>query len=447
MMSNLPKVLFIDDTYDDTIKGAVAAIVQMGIPVQFWNGKGDFPKGISNVRIAVIDLDLAGIGLRSGTEADYFPAVEALHKIPGPSLVIIMAKDFIDDDPSSLRSYYEKSYQSPFHGLIMEKGLTKYEELEDPSKLPKLLADSIENDKILSLLLTWETVIDKAQDKAFSQLVAKEMGTTIRYLIRSLCRDFGNESAAHELVSTIAQLILRRMYEPEEFKTLDVLVKKINSECVEANDDYPCKEDLLLYNKLMFYEPSADEPVWTGDIFRTEGLPKYYQYAIVLTPVCDLINRKTARVLLCFGFPIIEEAFADPEYPPYKIDSEIINRVENGEKPDEIVACMKKRYLGKGKLAENFYTLWNFLVEDEVLGLCFDFNRVMSMNIEGVKKWKRLQRLDFPFRQHILEVYGRFISRVGVPETNKNPEQLREKLKEHVKKSATATESIKTNTK
>jgi len=447
MVSSVPKVLFIDDTYDDTIKGAVAAIVEMGIPVQFWNGKGDFPKGISNVRIVVIDLDLTGIGLRSGTDADYFPAAEALHKLPGPSLVVILAKDFLDDDPSNLRSYYEEKYESPFHGLIMEEGLMKYDELEDPSKLPKLLADSIENDKILSLLLTWETVIDKAQDKAFSQLVAKEIGTTIPNLIRSLCRDFGEESAAHELVSTIAQLILRRMYEPEEFKELDALVKKINSECVEAKGDYPCKEDLLLYSKLMFYEPSADEPIWTGDIFRTEGLPKYYQYGIVLTPVCDLANRKTARVLLCFGFPIVEKAFADPEYPPYKIDSEIINRVENKEKPDEIIDCMKRRYLGKGRLAENFYTLWNFFVEDEVLGLCFDLNNVLSMNVEDMKKWKRLQRLDFPFRQHVLEVYGRLMSRVGVPEINKNPEQLREKLKEHIKKSATATRNVKTNTK
>jgi len=52
--------------------------------------------------------------LRSGKEIDYYPAAEALTKISGPSLVIIMAKDFGEDDPANLLGYYEK-YYGPFH--------------------------------------------------------------------------------------------------------------------------------------------------------------------------------------------------------------------------------------------------------------------------------------------------------------------------------------------
>ena len=194
--------------------------------------------------------------------------------------------------------FYEQSNNSPFKGVILNVGLTKDEEIADPPKLWKLITDSVEKEKTLRLLFAWEAVIDKAQDKAFGQSISKDIQCTVSNLIRSLCKDFGEESAARELVNTIMQLVSRRMYEPEEFKSLDALIKEINTKNVEPIPNYPCKEDISLYNKLMFYQPNNDEPVWTGDIFKTQGLAKYDQYAIVLTPV--VILRMTKPQGYCY---------------------------------------------------------------------------------------------------------------------------------------------------
>jgi len=135
------------------------------------------------------------------------------------------------------------------------------------------LTETISGDKTLNLLLIWEAVIDKAQDKAFNQLILKEIKDTVANLIKSLCRDFGEESAARELVRTIMQLILRRMYEPEEFEELDSLVREFNATKIQDNTDYPSNEDLLLYNKLMFYSPNPEEPMWTETFIKSRDFP------------------------------------------------------------------------------------------------------------------------------------------------------------------------------
>lgn len=102
MSTNVGKILVVDNEYDSKIEKAVNALVQDGLPVQYWNGKDDLPETIRNVRVVVLDLDLAGAGFRSPGLTHYGLAVQALNKIPGPYLVIIMAQDFIKDDPENL---------------------------------------------------------------------------------------------------------------------------------------------------------------------------------------------------------------------------------------------------------------------------------------------------------------------------------------------------------
>ncbi len=428
LTANIGKILFIDNEYEDAVQKAVTNLVEKGITVQFWNGQGEMPSYISNVRVVVIDLDLANIQMKTDSLAYYSPILEILHKIPGPLVVLIMAREYEDTDPINLNTYYEEAYGT-FHGAILTKGLTKDEEIADPPKLLKLISSSIEDDKNLQLLLAWEMVVDKAQDKAFNQLITSDVKTTIPNLVRSICRDFTQDSAARELVNAVMQLVSRQTKETQELILLDKLVKQINDEKIVVNPKYPCENDLSLYNKLMFYEPNSEEPVWTGDIYKTKGMSKYDDYAIVLTPVCDFANSKTSRVLLCFGFPILEEAFVDIDYPPYKIDFDIKKKAAIPLESKEIVESIKNRYLlGKSKTTENLYTLWNFMEKGKTFGLCFDFNNIQTLEIEELKKWERIQRLDFPFKQHILETYGRFMSRVGTAEINKSPQQLKEKL-------------------
>jgi len=426
MLSNIAKILIVDDRYDDIIKKAVTRLIEQGMPVQYWDGKGDFPEMIRNVRVVILDLDLTGLGFRTAGPEFYYPAIEALHKIPGPLIVIIMAIDFNEDDPSNLDSHYKEVYGSPLCGVIVKDGLSKSDELEDPSRLEKLIISSIQENKILNLILLWEEVADKAKDKAFGDLIASEIKSTVLALIKSLCKDFGEESSAREFANVMMRLVSRRVVEGKQFQKLHELIKELNATLVDKSSGYPTGEDLLLYNRLMFYEPASEECIWTGDIYRTTGVSKYDKYAIVLTPQCDLVHGKTERLLVCFAFPLDERYFEDPEYPPNKVDIAVAKRLEAGDSLTDVKPLLRKRYLlGTERLPDNFYIVWNFRDDKETLGICFDFNNVQSTALSILQKWKRVCRLDSPFIEQVLEKYGKLVSRIGTLDINWSPEQLR----------------------
>jgi hypothetical protein len=147
--------------------------------------------------------------------------------------------------------------------------------------------------------------------------------------------------------------------------------------------------------------------------------------------MCDLVNVKTSKVLACIGFPVSEEFFKDPEYPPYIIDKGVIDQAKKGNS-DKTSEFIKNRYmLGKPKLPESLHFLWNFNDEGKTFGICFNFNNVVTMDTTQIlKEWKRVTRLDSPFIQELLEKYGRFVSRVGTPEINMSPIKLADIFKE-----------------
>ena len=432
MSQNIGRILLVDDQYDEVISKAVNALVQKGMSVQYWDGKGDLPETIRNVRVVILDLDLARLGTRTGGPEFYSSAAKALKKIPGPFVVIIMALDINTNDPSDFLKYYEETFE-PLCGVIAEQGLSKDEESADPSRLESVIADSLAKNKIFGLILIWEHLVDNAKDKAFADLISKQIERTVVSLIKSLSIDFGEESAARELANVIMRLIARRLVEHKQYERLNQAISEFHALDIEKLADYPSKEDLLLYNKLMFYVPAPEEDVWTGDIFLAEGTSKYDKYALVLTPVCQFVQSKTQKVLVCFAFQVDHKCFDDPEYPPNKIDPAVTGKRNAGAKLDEIRNCLKSRYITrKEKLPDSLSVIWNFKGEDGIQGICLDFNNVKSVETETVKAWKRVCRIDSPFIEEIQEKYSRFASHVGTLDINRSPDELRasvEKLK------------------
>ena len=459
------KILFVDDRYDDDIKRAVTELVKNGLTVQYWDGEKPIPKTIRNVRVVVIDLDLAGAGTRSGGFSDYSLAVDALHDIPGPYVVIIMAQDFESTDPQNLNHYYKVTY-GPLCGYIAEQGLSKVGEAADPSLLGSLISKSI-NDT-LELIFLWEAIVNKAKDTAMREFFVGNVEKTVNSLVKLLCLDVGEESAARELVNIVTRLVSRRTREASEYTQMKTLISKLNkTKMTKAN--HPTSEDIRLFNRLMFFEPDSTENVWTGDIYRTTTTTgwKYNRYAIVFSPKCDLVLHKTQSIMVCYGFPVLEKYLDSPNFPPMKHDKKVVERLENDkqkllkwvekrhpnnassfqellhkypritssilpnaitekvkEKRKNFLKWMQKRYLEEGELPENLYTLWHFIEEKSAYPICFDFNNVACIEFQHLKKWKRICRLDFPFIEEMIEKYGTLVSRIGVPRFNKSPKQL-----------------------
>jgi hypothetical protein len=409
------KILIVDDKYDDAIAEAIKALMEKGISVQYWNGKGEYPKTIRNIRVVIIDLDLTSLGTRTPGPEFYSPAVKALNKIPGPFLVIIMALDFNRDDPSNLESA-SGYYNIPIFGFVAKEGLTKEEERENPDLLVNLVTSWVNQKKILNLILLWESVVDRAKDLALTDLTKNEVEGVMVNLIKSICEDLGEDSATRELAGILLRFVSRRINEGEDFGRLANLVCELNRGASPQPSTAQSQQRSVIYNRLMFFKPESGEKPWTGDIYKTEDK---YQYAIVLTPACDFAHGETNTARTCFGFPSNENYFQDPEYPPNKFDQKAIQICKTQGKTT-FLEFMRSRYLRGRKLPENLYMLWNFSDGDESC-LCFDFNHVHSLSLEAIQKWKRVCRLDTPFIDNMLEKYGRQVLRIGTLDINKSP--------------------------
>jgi len=464
VFSELGKILFIDDRYDEDIKNAISELVKRGFSVQYWNGQEPFPQTIRNVRVIVLDLDLAGLGVRSGGMDDYALAIEALHKIQGPHIVIILAADFIDDDPINLENYHKELY-GPICGYVAKEGLSKTKEAADPSCLRKIIIKSI--NETLQLIFSWEAVVDKAKDTAMNELFGGEVKETVSSLVKLLCLDVGPESAPREIVNYFMRLVLRRTREGSDFAQIKKLIDKLSKS--QRKGKYPTKDDLRLYYRLMFFEPDPAEKFWTGDIFRMPNTSSsiYNKYAIIMTPKCNISHSKTSKIRVCYGFPILTESFDDPIFPPLKDDKNVVKRIANDTKslmewlesrhPENLelvkksikkypklqndefhqevsekiekmrqkfIKYMKKRYLDQPQLPENLHILWNF-EDDSSHPICFDFNNIKNIELNEIGNWNRICRLDSPFIEDMLEKYGAFVSSLGVPCFNKSQNQLK----------------------
>jgi hypothetical protein len=414
------KVLIVDDNYDETISKAISALVKKGLSVQYWDGKNDFPKTIRNVRVVILDLDLINMKIRPPGYQFYLPAVEALKKIPSPFLVVIMAIDFNNDDPENLEKAYKEFTGIPIHGFIIKEGLSKDEELDNPDRLAVLVISSIKAERIMRLILSWENVVDKAKDSALKDLVInEEIEGTVIALVNMYCKSLDEEFATRELINVMMRLVSRRINKDLEFQTFQELVNEINKEYNLLPPQKRPRIGSLISNKIMFYTPES-EGLWTGDIYRSQDQIKYYNYAIILTPPCDLAHSKTKSARVCFGFPLEDKYLEDTEYPPYIIDPAILNGKMNENK--SIIDYIKEKYIKGKDLPMSCYQLWKFIDSKEnekPIGICFDFNSVRSLPTENIEKWDRICRLDSPFIEEILEKYARYVFRIGAPDFNK----------------------------
>ena len=414
------QVLFIDDEYE-TIADATASLLQKGFQVQYWKGSGELPRSIYNTRIVFLDLDLAKLGIKTGGLAYYAPAINALEKLSGPFIVIILAREFEEDDAITLDDLLKKR-TGPFCGFVSRKGLRKDDLQDDPDCLTKLVESILVDNKILNLILFWEKIFDNAKDNALSEIAANDVESSVRALIKILCKNFGESHAvAREFIDVMTRLVSRKTFATEDFAKLPPLISELAKDQINGTTKLG-EQDFLLYSRLMFYRPAPDEEVMTGDIFETFD---DFKYGIVVTPKCDLLQNKTSDVLVCYGFPLKEEYFDKLPYTPHKIDPEI-TKLHNDKKPmEEIVKQLKIRYIINPSLPGKFCIQWHFKPRDGILGICFNFHDVQSIKKDNLlKHWTRLARLDSPYVEKMLEQYGNLISRIGTLGINKSPYQL-----------------------
>ena len=413
------KVLLIDDKYE-SFDEVISSFLREGIQVQFWKGEGELPSSIYNTRIVITDLDLGDTDMKKALgDMFYYQAVDALEKIPGPFMVVIVAREYEKADSSRLKRIYQEKLGVPFPGFIAKKGLTK-DELT-PARLEELINSLLAENEILDLILSWEEIFDKAKDGALVQITSGNTRNSIRSLIRILYKNSHEYlGAARCFVDEMSRLVSRETNHEEGCQRLANKIKVINE--LMPGKFVLTKEDHLLLNRLIFYKPPLNEEISTGDIFQTSDR---FKYGVVLTPKCDIVQAKTSHYLICYGFPIRKMYFRNKQYPPHKNDP-TITKLHSQKLPlKTIVESIEKRYLKEPP--DSIPILWNFGAKE--IGLCLDFNNVASVRKEEVKVPDRIARIDSPYIEEILHKYGNLVSRIGTLEINRSPTQIQKYLK------------------
>ena len=406
------KVLVVDDQMNEPIKNLIECMMKNGIHAQYWNSKGDFHKHITNVRVLILDLNLTSGQASRGTKFYYLDAIEVLHNIKGPYIVLIYATDFTEKDIDWIRKAYEDIYEEPFEGHI--EGIDGLTKSSDPEKLIDKIIAIIRNKEVYRLIQTWEKLLDRSKDLGLQKFASKKFENEVRQFVGTISTEVGAESVPREFVSHMLRFVSRDMLRGEDYNDLKQMLDNIGKKQIQPTSD------LLLQNRNMYFEPHSSEDIWTGDIFKIKNGDDYWDYGIILTPECDIAQDKLDNFLVCKGFAL-DQRIKETNHPIYSIidGSRLLDQSSTTEAYKK---AFVKQMARLRKCFNRYYALWNFSEkENKYIGLCFDFQRMCSINKDAFSdnhKSKRIARLDIPYVTELIQKYSTYSTRLGIPSIN-----------------------------
>ncbi len=398
------KLLVLDDKFD-SVQALLTELVRNGVPVVFWNPTTNIKPSTTNVRIILTDINL--LGLETVTTGSYEDLAAKLKDIPGPFLVMFVSVNFDKDDSANmLREAYYNVTNKDLPGIVLGVNFDKTQTRETLAEIPGKIRAVLLSQRLFSIILLSETILNQGTDRMLGELTRKEFEAAVQALLNSIIEDTGKESVAREFVVLLSRLLTRNMESSPQYGQLkaaiDDLLRRESPPTTRASESW-------IYNKRMYYVPDENEIFWTGDIFRTNcGLP--YQYAILITPSCDISQKKFTNYTFCYGLVTSEKNIKENDSDPVFIFDQSLN----GNKENAI-----KKYIRKENSPIKVYILNHFLEdsEDDTRTLIIDFQSVYSFTKENIaeRKWKRAIRLDSPFIEDLLQKYGAYSFRLGVP--------------------------------
>jgi hypothetical protein len=418
------RVLVLDNKYE-LVSSAIAQLLQVGIPVLFWDGKGNPPNSFHGIRVILLDLALDDGSVR-GVPTYYLKAIERLGKVPGPYVVLILSQDYTQDDPKNLVKTIS-DYELTIPGVVYPEGLSK-EKLPDWKSLVQLVHTALKASKVFNLIFVWEGIQDRAKDAMLSELSSKELEKSIVEFARLVYSDVGEDAAAREFIARLARLYARAAESDAAVEQIASRLKELAELTLSGSE--PAKTARVLQWLLMYANP-AETDDWTGDIYKSVG----NRYFIVMTPSCDIAHKKDQKLLVCGGFEVNREHALEKDCVLYsrdpRLQKKFLDSLSKGAALDSLADDVETNYVQDKNpylIPAKFYRLWNYKLsrEDRDTLLCFDFQEIMKLSREELaeKGFKKVKRLDSPFIDDMLLRFGSFSSRMGVPNVNRSPSRL-----------------------
>lgn len=414
------KVLVIDNKYKD-VEEIITSLWHRGHGIVFLDTVPPEESIPSNVRLVILDLMLREDG--EIQQEDYEQAALILHRISKRTSFFMVAIWSIHVDPEDevhtneitevLKRAYTDVSEEAFPAALLKPFGKRIGQQQLEDEIQRWIASNPE----AGLVFRWESSVDSARDKTLSEIVNQ---AGIRETVKQLVKEVGTEAAPREILRLFNRILGRNSISQTEadqqaLATLVQAVTQMTSIPGNLIEWYS-----KFYNFQVYFTPHTNEPVWTGDIFYTGMEDPEKEFALILTPACDLAQRKTENLRIVYCAKVLPLNQYDPQSEEVATAVRKLRKHSTGnyKRREDVVQAIIQ---GRG-LPSNLHVLYFFKMvdESEYFHLIVDFSMTASRACRNglvtvPTKWKRVARIDSPFIEDLLQKYAAFASRIGIP--------------------------------
>lgn len=350
-----------------------------------------------NVRLLVLDLDLNDDG--EVGEIDDIPLIiqileTALTRYGYFFLLVNSAHSEVWDTDINPKLLVNKSVFSKQNSSfkIIAKGNVKLE---------NIFFELLENNFSLELIYDFECLLNRARDQAFYGLVDYEKRTWNR-IYKQLLDETSSQSSfllSGSFLTIIKQFLLNANYsDPEKIDPIDDRI------AVEAfgqiNYITNINENLSLH------------PKWTGNLYLIPN-PEIdnLNYALIVTPECDLAQAKFINYQIVLGYEINELTFpSDYDHLKHETNPNSMHAIKGGK--------TKKGWRTKDNLSVNKGVIEHLYLlpfaSQNTKTVVLDFRDLTFVNSATIDSWTLVKRVNDPMLTDIMDKLSLIFNRKGL---------------------------------
>lgn len=344
-----------------------------------------------NVRLLILDLDLNGDG------------------------------EVLEDDQELVNRIIKHALDryGYFLLLIFSNHAEKWEDIKttfDPGSKERIFIDNISstvpktNNQILNtleeklssyyslnLISKFESNLNIARDMAFREFIEFDTNTWGRFT--SILKKETDEICHHTITNIFMSILKQNM--------IDIEYPNQNTPSDSVN-----KETLIkLYKNINYISNKSKalhkQPAWTGNLYFIPKNKKEKEFALLITPECDIAQNKNLDLYqIAYGFEINNDSFPDTSSENTPLP---LFYLRTGKKT---VNSSNKNDLNKFKNPNQYTYLLPFANENKTI--CIDFRTTESVNKNKLKNWKLNLRVIEPLIIDIINSYSKLYLRKGM---------------------------------
>lgn len=262
----------------------------------------------------------------------------------------------------------------------------------------------------LSVIYTFERELNRARDIMSSKFI--EFGKeTWKYVACKQKKEVGH-LWEYEIINVLLSLIKQSMIKEKIF------TEELVRNCPEQDDSEMINKEMIgkIYRAFNYLEGLPSGSAFTGNLYKTDKeTDKEKEYALVLTPECDIAQSKnTGRFTVVYGFNVNENF--DKEYDRTNEDVPIYV-MKAGRDRNNPEKWRSFKQLNKLENPNQYIYLLPFAIAHDgtYKHIALDFRVVESVSEDTIRGWELKLRINDPLMVDIQDKFSNLFNRKGLP--------------------------------